>query len=75
MAFSYKNKKGQTYYLHEQTVDLRGNNRKVGAAFIDVNDKRTFDLDVKVPADAKPGNMRSPSRLLAAAMILNCRSP
>ena len=37
------------------TVELRGNNRKVGAAFIDVNDKRTFDLDVKVPADAKPG--------------------
>ena len=28
------------------TVELRGNNRKVGAAFIDVNDKRTFDLDI-----------------------------
>src|SRR5438874_7975612 len=37
------------------TVELRGSNRKVGAAFIDVNDKVSFDLDVKVPADAKPG--------------------
>jgi uncharacterized membrane protein len=37
------------------TVELRGSNRKVGAAFIDVNDKVSFDLDVKIPADAKPG--------------------
>ena len=37
------------------TVELRGENRKVAAAFVDVNEKRTFDLDVKVPADTKPG--------------------
>jgi hypothetical protein len=28
MAFSYTNKKGRTYFLHEQTVSLRGNNRQ-----------------------------------------------
>jgi len=28
MAFAYTNKKGQTYYLHEQLVTLRGNNRR-----------------------------------------------
>ncbi len=37
------------------TVELKGENRKVGAAFVDVNEKVTFDLDVKVPADTKPG--------------------
>jgi uncharacterized membrane protein len=37
------------------TVELHGGNRKVGAAFIDLNDKVSFDLDVKVPLDAKPG--------------------
>jgi uncharacterized membrane protein len=37
------------------TLELRGSNRKVGAAFIDLNDKVSFDLDVKVPMDAKPG--------------------
>jgi uncharacterized membrane protein len=37
------------------TVELRGENRKVGAAFVDLNEKVSFDLDVKVPADAKPG--------------------
>jgi uncharacterized membrane protein len=36
-------------------VELRSNNRKVGAAFVDLNDKVSLDLDVKVPADAKPG--------------------
>jgi hypothetical protein len=28
MAFSHTNKKGQTYYLHERLVTLRGNNRQ-----------------------------------------------
>jgi uncharacterized membrane protein len=37
------------------TVELRGDNRKVGAAFVDLNEKVSFDIDVKVPADAKPG--------------------
>jgi len=37
------------------TVELRSNNRKVGAAFVDLNDKVNLDLDIKVPGDAKPG--------------------
>jgi hypothetical protein len=28
MAFAHTNKKGQTYYLHERMVTLRGNNRQ-----------------------------------------------
>ena len=28
MAYSYKNNKGLTYYLHQQEVTLRGGNRK-----------------------------------------------
>lgn len=28
MAFSYTNKKGQTYYLYTTTVELRGGNRQ-----------------------------------------------
>jgi hypothetical protein len=28
MAFAHLNKKGQTYYLHERMVTLRGNNRQ-----------------------------------------------
>lgn len=28
MAFAYENKKGQTYFLHEKRVTLRGNNRQ-----------------------------------------------
>ena len=28
MAFAHTNKKGQTYYLHERLVTLRGNNRQ-----------------------------------------------
>jgi hypothetical protein len=28
MAFSFKNKKGQTYFLHQRKVNLRGNNRE-----------------------------------------------
>ena len=27
MAFAHTNKKGQTYYLHQKEVKLRGNNR------------------------------------------------
>src|SRR5262245_7009907 len=37
------------------TAELRGDNRVVGAAFVDPNESVSFDLDVKVPADAKPG--------------------
>lgn len=28
MAFAHTNKKGQTYFLHEKRVTLRGNNRQ-----------------------------------------------
>ena len=28
MAYAHTNKKGQTYYLHERQVTLRGNNRQ-----------------------------------------------
>lgn len=28
MAYAYTNKKGQTYFLHEKMVTLRGNNRQ-----------------------------------------------
>jgi hypothetical protein len=28
MAYAFTNKKGQTYFLHQQEVQLRGNNRQ-----------------------------------------------
>lgn len=37
------------------TVELRGGNRPVAAAFVEHNAKSNLELKVKVPADTKPG--------------------
>ncbi len=39
MAYAYTNKKGQTYYLHEKMVTLRGNNRQQRIFFFALNPK------------------------------------
>jgi len=51
MTFSYKNKKGQTYYLHGKTVTLRGSGKKQTIYFF-ARDERSGSLDA-VPAGYK----------------------
>ena len=50
MAFSYKNKKGVTYYLHSKNVTLRGGRKQTIYFF--ARDVRPGALD-KVPAGYK----------------------
>jgi hypothetical protein len=39
MAFAHTNKKGQTYFLHEKRVTLRGNNRQQTIYFFSREEK------------------------------------
>jgi hypothetical protein len=39
MAFAHTNKKGQTYFLHERMVTLRGNNRQQKIYFFSLSQK------------------------------------
>ena len=39
MAYAHTNKKGQTYYLHEKVVTLRGNNRPQKIYFFSLQQK------------------------------------
>jgi hypothetical protein len=39
MAFAYTNDKGQTYFLHERMVTLRGNNRQQKIYFFSLTQK------------------------------------
>jgi hypothetical protein len=48
MAFSFKNTKGQTYFLHQRKVSLRGNNREQTIYFFAREVKPEGALD-KVP--------------------------
>ncbi len=50
MAFSYKNKKGDVYYLHSKDVTLRGGRKQTIYFF--ARDVRPGSLD-KVPAGYK----------------------
>jgi hypothetical protein len=39
MAFAHTNRKGQTYFLHEKMVKLRGNNREQRIYFFSLQQK------------------------------------
>jgi hypothetical protein len=39
MAFAHTNRKGQTYFLHEKLVKLRGNNREQRIYFFSLQQK------------------------------------
>ncbi|MBU6388886.1 hypothetical protein KGQ71_00020 [Patescibacteria group bacterium] len=49
MAYTYKNSKGQTYYLHSKEVTLKGGRKQVIYYFSRTEDPK-FSLDA-VPAD------------------------
>lgn len=51
MAYGYKNSKGQTYYLHQRDVKLRGSG-KVQRIYFFARDERKGVLD-EVPAGYK----------------------
>ena len=46
MAYAHTNKKGQTYYLHEKVVTLRGNNRPQKIYFFSLTQKEGVLDDV-----------------------------
>lgn len=43
MAFSFTNKKGKTYFLHERNVTLRGNNRQQRIFFFSAKEEGGMD--------------------------------
>lgn len=69
MAYQHTNRKGQTYYLHEQMVKLKGNNREQPIYYFAREQKHVPDVRV---LDAVPEGWAVKETANSGMLVLTC---